>query len=413
MTYNIFENQFIELLIPIALAAKVIGKSFDSIIPKTKFIFLFKWLAFLVFFYLGKSAPIEIIGIAIVFRLGYLIERCFVASPNHPFLELLVLISYAIFFYVRQTCNQLDIVSYLQSVILTVWIHAAVQKSTNKQYNTGLFTYIYMSHRNRFHWTQRIFIPKKLVASIVTTNFGKLENKPYVTSIILTWIVIISEIVVPIIAVYFSGKLISFILMLLMALVTGGVAREWSFMRTNILFAFLFCKSFNVNTFLSALEHPILLSIFCWLCFWPIIHNIGYRRFNFSSSKLFGWGMYSNLEPIITPFDINATVLKKKYVSQREIPSDALIKGFAMTNILWLRKYSHIFYQKWSGINQNIVAYQVQKVRKKDNMYISDFTMIPVSNDNIRINQMNYTVYNNKSMCEYRALRKSWILGLS
>ena len=117
--FNIFDAELIGFIIAIALASKVLTRALGKVIGQVRHLFLIKCVAFFIFIYLGQSFLFEFIGIAIMFRIAYLIEFRILASPNHPFLELLIMVAY-LFFIKFEWVNswQTTSIAYLQIAVI-------------------------------------------------------------------------------------------------------------------------------------------------------------------------------------------------------------------------------------------------------------------------------------------------------
>jgi hypothetical protein len=128
-----------------------------------------------------------------------------------------------------------------------------------------------------------------------------------------------------------------------------------------------------------SLHYPTLAIIGLWLLVWPLLHNILYRWLVFSPWRLFGWGMYSMIDPSVKVVSEDGGLHRLRTRNHKEIVSSVLMQGFGMTKVAWLRKFSHRYCDKWSGINETIVAFQMQTIHQKTDRFFTEVTIVPNS----------------------------------
>jgi hypothetical protein len=360
-------------------------------------------LAFTTLLTLGWRWPLPVLVAAIALHSLLLLRRRVVGSPNHPFLELVLLLVFVVAPSGRGS------LAFFQAVVASVWAYAGLQKALSAEVRSGLFFYRFLANPEHLLRSQRWLIrdcfplPKSMHG-----RFGSFDPAALRFARLLGWGTVLVELLLPSFVLLCAGFPLAVLCMVALALCTGLAAREWSFMTTNLIFSLLFFRPFEPSALLEALMVPGLLVPLLWFSFWPPIHALSNGLLRFSAWRLFGWGMYAVLEPSVKPLSAEGVELPRAKKGFDAATGHLLMRGFALTRIPGLAAYAQRAYQRWS-CDGEVVAFELRRYLHLGGKYGTEYTLLPCSDRSPWRQAVSFEVHDESSDARYQASRAGWL----
>lgn len=280
----------------------------------------------------AADSPATFVSVAILFRLAYLVERRVICAINHSFLELLLLV------LILQLHDQpQSLIAILQLVIVSVWFYSVWQKIYQREFLNGAFLYVLMLTTHPAILKLALGLQGRSYESIerLEGRFAKIDGDLLRFAKYLAFGVAAAEALVPLAAL--TGGPWAAVGMFLLALPVGLISGELSFMLTNMVIAVIFFIPFDPHAVWAVHTDPAVIVICAWLVAWPPIHAYVSRRLEFSSWRLFGWGMYATVEARV------AAVTPAGDMHQASRTNDLgpwIMSGFGASRVGFLRRFA-------------------------------------------------------------------------
>lgn len=386
-----------------ALAAKVVVEDACMLRGRPALGRPHELFAFTVLLALGGCTPLPVLSAAIVLHSGLLFGRRIVGSANHPFLELALLV------VLFATPGHPGEVVFLQAVVTSIWAYAGLQKALSAEVRSGLFFYRFLADPEHLLPSQRWVIRDSWpLPKSMPSRFGLFDPAALRFAQALGWGTILAELLLPPLALAFAGSPLAALGMGALALGIGLAAREWSFMATNLILNLLFLRPFDLAALREALAEPALLAPGLWFLLWPPLHVIASSALRFSPWRLFGWGMYSILEPSVRPLSAEGTELAVHKNGFRAATGRLLLRGFATTRIPGLAAYAQREYLRWS-CDGDAAAFQLRRYLHLGERYGTEYTLVPRCDRAPWRHAARFEVHDESSDARYRDVRAAWI----
>lgn len=301
--------------------------------------------------------------VAILLRLGVLLNFRILVAANHWFLELFVLVA-----CLRLFEQPIALAAVIQIMTVSMWLYAAFQKVYHGQFCDGSFFYItFQAPTAKKHWPSFVMkVPEikgySTVSDITSQTFCRR----------LAFAAVATEIVVPLAALSVSGTVWSFLLLLLVSLPVGFITGETNFMITNVFLAVSFVVPFDFGALKTVTSDPLVTTIVVWFIVWPPIHAVLTRRLRFSSWKLAGWGMYATHRPTVQFINRTGDLVKPELLGF--VPYTALTVC-GSCKIKWLREYTRQTFVRWHP-SDDVKGFAFRWYAKRGVRYVAIYVIL-------------------------------------